>query len=262
MTVSIYQVGGNDSKPISTDAKVLINDWQALRESLEKNTSLVKGRSVPDISPSPVGLLSDRQLNDGLYGPWQNFFKLKLSAYATITKIRFMQIITQDDTFKDSENAYPKDVLQKFSVTDLDKMQKLLDDQVHLHYQQWQEQIQRWNLPLITHLTENEIPLSDIEIKEFQDQEPLSELLDRFTDLHIEITKPKIIDFEAYFRLKIHLAVHSSLSRRHQSHEHHEIQKIYKKLKNDFTTINHDEKNLLATQTLETKKIIEPLDKI
>src|SRR3990172_7734791 len=113
-----------DSKQMSTDAKVLINDWQALRETLEKNTTFVKGKSPSDTTISAGGLLSDRQLNDALQGPWQNFFKLKISAYATITKIRFMQIVSQDDVFKESKNTYPKDILQKIAITDLDKMQK------------------------------------------------------------------------------------------------------------------------------------------
>jgi hypothetical protein len=141
-------------------------------------------------------------------------------------------------------------------------MQKTLDDQTQLHYQQWQEQIQQWQQQLITNLTAHDTQLSDIEIKEFQDQEPLSELLARFIDLHIDISKPEVMNFEEYFHLKTHLTIHSSLSRRHQTHENHEIHKILKKLKKDFSAINKDEKELLTQQQLETDSVIEPITKI
>lgn len=247
---------------LSTDTKVLINDWHALSEIIEKNTAYIKGTPLSETSSTTQGLLSDRQITDALQGPFQNFFKLKMTAYSAITKVRFMLVVTQDETFKNSKNTYPKETLQKTAITDLDKMQKNLDEQLNAHYQQWQELIARWQQQLIAGLEENDIPLSDIEIKEFQDQEPLSELYARFTDLNIEMKTPEIVDFDEYFHLKIHLAIHSSLSRRHKTHEHHEIHKISKKLKSLFSTITKEEKNLLTTQSQETSKVIEPIAKI
>lgn len=238
--------------PISTDAKILLNDWQALHEVIEKNTT-----------PANDGLLSQHQVNDILQGPLQNFFKLKMAAYATIAKVRFMLIVTQDETFKSNKNTYPTEALKKISVADLDKMQKALDDQTHAHYQQWQDTINQWQQQIIMSLSaQDSNQLSDIEIKEFQDQEPYSELFARFVDLHIDIAQPATLDFEEYFRLKTHLTLHSSLSRRHQTHEAHEIHKHLKKLKKDFSAIKKDDEALLATQQQETNRIIESIIKI
>lgn len=248
----------------STEAKVLINSWQSIRNIIKEHTTLVKKQDATnDGSESP--LLSDQQLNDAFNGPYQHFIKQKLSAYAKLGFLRLQLTIHQDDSLRSPHHnetkVIPTATLEKHSINDIDKMQSELDELTNNQHQQWQEQIKAWQQQLIMSLTAIDVPLNDLEIKELQDKEPLSELFDRFTVLNLEPIKLAKTDFdyEKYLRLKVNLAVYSSLSRRHQSHTENEIEEIIKKLKNDFDQINQQEKKLLEEQNAATLKIIDSI---
>ena len=250
---------------LSTDAKVFINNWQAIRKIITEHTTLVKKSQNETEQRTSSSVFSDQQITDALTGPYQQFIKRTLSAYAKLTFLRLQLTIHQDDSLKSPHHrdteVIPSKILEKQTLSDLDKIQSQLDVLTQEHHQQWQEKIKTWNKQLTATLTKLEIPLNDIEVKELQDKEPLSELLDRFTELNIELPKLGKSDFnyEKYLRLKTELAIRSSLSRRHQSNTKDDVQAIIKKMKNDFTQIEQQEKTLWTEQNNATLKIIDPI---
>lgn len=252
---------------ISTDAKVLINDWQVLHNLIETHTQLTTSKIDETKAITLTTLLSERQLTDALTGPYQQFFKQKLSAYSAIAKLRLELSMRQDDSLKvelndDQEtNSAFNSLVEKYSVSDINKMQSELDQLTHEHDGQWNTQLNQWNQQLLASLTASQIPLNDIEIQEFQDNEPLSELIGRFTDLNIDLPKLDFpnFTFECYLKLKLELAIRSSLNRCHKAHESSDISHMLKKFKDDFAHINQQEKELANKQKAETQKIVQPI---
>lgn len=246
-----------NNKFIPTDTKILINEWQTLHDKIVENAQLVKIKKTEEASSS---LLSEQQLNDALNGPLQYFFKQKLKAYATISKVRLLLTTTQDDIFKNNphDKVSLKD-LEKINTAELDKMQQTLNELTKAHYQQWQEKRKSWDQQLTLAMTANNISLSEIEIKELKDKEPLSELMDRFIDLNIKMPSIEKMDFEQYLRLKVYLTIRNSLSRQQEPHDDEAITKLVKKLNREFNQIHQEEKQLIKTQRAETEDIIKSL---
>lgn len=252
---------------ISTDAKVLINDWQTLRNLIVTHTQLTTQQAPPSESSALTTLLSERQLTDALTGPYQQFFKQTLSAYAAITKLQLELNLQGDDTLKikaDDEqetNAALKELIGKYSLSDVNKMQSDLDQLTNDHNEQWHAQLTQWHQPLLNSLTTHKIPLTDIEIKELQDNEPISELIGRFKDRNFDLPLLNFSDFsfEHYLQLKLELAIRSSLNRRHEAHDSADITRILKKFRVDFTQIKQQEKALLDKQKTATKEIVKAI---
>ncbi|ACJ18370.1 hypothetical protein [Coxiella burnetii] len=244
---------------ISTDAKILINDWQNLHDKIVENATYIK--ESKKVNETASTLISDQQLEDALKGPLQSFFRQKLSAYATLSKIRLLLVTTKDEIFKKNprEDAPPKAILEKITSAELNKIQQTLNELTKSHYQQWQEKRESWNKLLIMALTVNGITLSEIEIKELKDKEPLSELKNRFIDLNIPFPSTKLMNFEHYLRAKVYLATRSSLSRQQQPHDDNIITKFLKKLNNEFNQIHKEETELIKAQQNETQEPLKPL---
>lgn len=251
---------------ISTDAKVLINDWQALHNIIEAHTQLTTAKRKDTASNLLTTLFSERQLTDALTGPYQRFIKQKLSAYATIARLRLELTIKQDDSLKIKEdeqqiNPVLGSLVEQYSTNDINKMQSALDQLTNEHDEQWQAQLDQWHQQLLTSLTANNMPLTAIEIQEFQGKEPLSELIACYTDLNLDVPKLNFSDFkfEQYLKLKLELAIRSSLNRRHEAHTTADINRLLKKFKSEFEHIRQQEKTLLDQQHAETQKIIQPI---
>ncbi|OGO93325.1 MAG: hypothetical protein A3F41_01310 [Coxiella sp. RIFCSPHIGHO2_12_FULL_44_14] len=243
---------------LSTNAKILINEWVTLRGILLKHTTTTKESANLSATSVPT-LLSDRQLDDALSGPYQGFIKQKLSAYASLGLRRLRLTLQQDEILQsEAENKETPVSEEKYTLADLDKMLSALNQLTVAHHEQWQTLLHEWDQSMITSLTQHDIPLSDIELKEWQEKAPLSELQDRFTALNLESPHPRKpeMNYADYYRLKAMLSIVSSLSRRHQAHTLTEINHVIKKLKSDFNHIQQQEKNLLETQLQETEKII------
>ncbi|WP_423062327.1 hypothetical protein [Candidiatus Paracoxiella cheracis] len=257
----------NTDSFISTDAKVLINDWQALHKIIEAHTQLTTEQLEGDHSSSLTTLLSERQLTDALAGPYQKFFKQKLSAYATIVKLRLEITLQEDESLKipdddaQETNSTFKALLEKYTLNDLNKIQAELDQLTNEHNEQWETQLAEWNQQLLMSVIANQIPLTNIEIEAFKDKEPLSELINLYNDLNIDLPKLDFADFnfEQYLKLKLELVIRSSLHRRHEAHELTDISRIMKKFKSDFATIHQQEQQLVEKQKVDTQRIVEPI---
>ena len=214
--------------------------------------------------------MSNRQLNDAFNGPYQHFIKEKLSAYALIAKLRLQVTVNQDESLKikatdlDDTNKIPSQLVDKYSLADLEKMQSNLNELTKEHHRQWQDQLSQWNQEIISSLTAHDAPLTEIEIKELQDKEPPSELQNRLTELNLDTSDLNKADlnYGKFLKLKINLAIQSSLSRRHKPHTQTEINQIIKKMKPVFNSINQQEKKLIKKQKEETSNIVGPISSI
>jgi len=251
---------------ISTDAKVLIKNWQVLYKLIEAHTQTIEQHNNTE-SGSFSNLLSERQLRDALSGPYQRFFKQKLTAYATIGKFLLEMNMQQDDSLKaharEHEKVNPKlaQLLEKYSISDINSMRSDIDKLTEDHNEQWETQLSEWNQQLLATMTSNKIPLTDIEIDAFKEKEPLSALIRRYTDLNIDLPKLDYTDFnfEQYLKLKLELAIRSSLHRRHEAHESTNINRLIKRFKNKFAKIKQQENELLKKQQVETREIVQTI---
>lgn len=238
----------------STDAKILISQWKTMQEKIINSIKPIKQFNTE----KEQFLLSDQQLYDTLNGPLQAFFKQKLTAYSCLAKARLYLVLTKDDLFKNKIEKNLNKELIKISNENLIEIEKNLNNLTNIHYNQWQKKQEIWVEKLILALKNKNISLSEIEIKELKYQETSSELINRFIDLNIHtIPSSTSKNFESYYRLKIYLTIHSSLSRQQQAHDNLTINKLSKNLNTEFKEIHDKETELIKTQWVETKDVIK-----
>lgn len=265
----------NHDNIISTYARTLLSDWPVLASLIVKHSTPVKQvmqQSESDISSSP-DILTEQQIREALNGPYQNFFKDKFKAYATIMRLQTELNIQKEESLKEGlepaaagatgeATKIPPQLLAKTTLQDLQNLQRQLDELTLEHNQQWEESLEGWSYAIINHLTSSGMPLSDFEITEILDKEPISELMARTIELKIELVKYKTdeMNFERYLAIKAQIAIQNGLSRQHKPHGPHEIKHILKNLKSDFASIHREEKNLFAEQQAATEQIIKPIN--
>ena len=68
---------------ISTYAKSLVADWSVIHNFIKEDTIWIKDR----LHSNSASILTTKQINDALNGPFQTFFRTHLKAYALISKI-------------------------------------------------------------------------------------------------------------------------------------------------------------------------------
>lgn len=255
----------NENNIPLTTAKALLNDWQALRDIIAQImcTQKEKQEKVNEDSAYLFKLLSDRQIDDAFHGPFHPLIHHLTQAYSLITQIRTRLIITQDDNLKsraqDSGFDLPENLNKEINAAALDKKQRELDEAARHQFQQWQELMGKWQQNFVMQMTTNDIALSEAEIDEMQQTEPVSELTDRFTDLKLEAPKMKKQNYTLsdYLNLKIILIVHSALSRQHITHIDEELQKLLKQLKPHFKALSQEEDELIKQQETEIKILMK-----
>ncbi len=252
-----------------TTAKVLINEWGAIREVIEEISTLLKDKQSEDSDTfveAPVNLLTDQRVNDSIDGPYQTFIKKTLSAYSAINNVRMQVTFTQNENLNiknvaPAESDLPKEVLKNFNAAMLDKLQHELDTLTRENFKAWQEMIYNWQQNISLGLTMADVALSELEIKELNDLEPLSELEARFADMKLDM--PKIaktgLDFKQYLTMKANLCIHSSLSRQHKEHKPTDISSTLKKIKDTFKQIAQEEKELIQSQNDAINQVISTL---
>lgn len=239
---------------VPTTLKLLINEWAPLKELiLQEIHDTQPAEDKPD---SP--LLSDQVILDLVFGPMKAFFKPALTAYGLLAQVRMTLSLEQNENFKYPRTPLPPR-LSKLTLSDLEDIQKTLNQFCQTQYQKWRSQLKEWNQKFVFHLSSENIHLSNIELQDLQQELTLSGLKRRFIDLQIEQPSWENLDFEKYFRAKIYLIVHSSLSRRHQPHDSSAIQKALKKLKTVFSMIRTEEKMLIQSQKQEYTELLGPI---
>jgi len=245
---------------VPTSAQLIINEWLGLREVLSQITTPIqdKQNDVPH-------LLSETQISDGFHGPFHPMISQIFSLYATIGKMKVRQIIIQDDNIKphirELNTNLSDDINLDLNVAALDKTLKQLDSLAKKQLQEWQENIDHWQQQLVMQLTFGGINLSELEIKELSQLDPLYVLVNRFTHLHLELpkTNSEHYTFAEYFKLKAILCVHSALSRQFKPHGMPEIEKILKNIKTEFDDIEEKAAELIETQEQATQELMQTL---
>lgn len=253
------------TKPFaSTTNLALINEWPSIRSIIATNASTIATKQKLDVEAfeNLMPLISAEQFDDAVRGPLHPFINKLLSTYALIAKVKLKLIISQDENLgphiRNQEVDLPDSInIKETNQAALDKMRYNLDELAKEQHQHWQEQIEGWGQQLVMQLTMNDISLSEMEINSLSQLETRSELEAQFTDLHLDLPKLKNdrLYFADYFRLKVILAIRSSLSRQHKAHELADIQKLLKIVKNDFKQISQQEREIITKQHQEIDQI-------
>jgi len=255
-----------DEKIIGTHARITLSDWHVLAKLIAKHSAFIKDRPQQEETEteSTPSALSQREIDDAFNGPLQQFFKQASTAYSAIARVRIHLNMREDEAFKDKradipeEDKVPENILEQTSISDLNKIQNQLDDLILTHGDYWEQCFEAWNNHMLQRLSDIGLTLSDIEIKEFYDPEPVSELRDRFISLNIPLPKMKKsgMNVSTYLTLKSDIAIQSALSRQHLPHQQADIQKFLKQLKTDFSNIQKQEEDISAEQKSEITQII------
>ena len=241
----------------STYAKNLLADWALISELISKKTAWIKETiQQTDDEQKNTRLLSERQLNDALNGPFQAFFKMHLNAYMQMTKLETALTIAKEEFFKDSEHpvditfGIPESILTTTDLSSLKESREQLNQLTQKHHTELETTVQAWVQELLAAFEPNNVPLSKIEIEDFTANQPISELQDRF--LNLKVTLPSLkktdLDFQQYFRLKITLAIHSALHRMQLPNTDKDIEQALKTFQPILKTVGKAEEKLMAEQ--------------
>ncbi|MDF1653736.1 MAG: hypothetical protein P1U34_01380 [Coxiellaceae bacterium] len=250
---------------IPTYTRVMISDWSNIARFIIEHARLMKDKVNPDENQQNH-VPSETQVNDALNGPFNGFIHECISAFAKIARVRIEHTRKDSDFFiseatENNPSDIPERLLKQTSSAECDNLTKQLNDHVAGLVQQWRDAANHWVTQVQQQLMSQDLPLSEIEITELKDDEPLSDILDRYTELKVAQPKlPKDMDFAVYYKLKATLAVHSVLSRQQKPHTPDDIEKLIKPLKKLFKMITDEQKQILTSQQAEIAEIIAPVD--
>ena len=249
---------------LTTYTRAVLSDWQVLAGVIVQHTQLLEDvKKNGDKPPVIPNLLTDQHITDSLNGPYSAFVSQKMRAYAAIGRLKSEHIIQENELFKEGssnpiESQLSPQFLSSYSLANLNAMQKQLNQLTAQHHSQWVDNHIQWNEAVAQALGNAGISLSEIEYNGLCDDEPISELLDRFIELKLELPKSRsnTDTFDGYLTLKAYLAVQSSLSRNQKSSTPDEVNKVLKSLKSLFNDMEKQQQKLLSTQLGETNNII------
>lgn len=257
-----------ESHFVGTYAKNLLADWSAISSLMIDRGQWVKETLEANEPSQPEkALLTDQKIDDALNGPYQQFFKTHLAAYAKISKLETAITLAKEDYFKEAEDAsdlslgLPSFLIERNDFSTLKNLKDQLNTAVKDHYKQWQEKEEEWKALIIAELKVVDLPFADVELQDLTINQPVSELNDRFINLKVVLPKlPKgPFDFQQYWMLKVVLATHSTLGRLHLPNNEKEIDEKLKLLRQAFKKIQDAEKALIDTQKEALKKLLAPI---
>lgn len=246
---------------ISSTAKMLINDWTALREIVGQVTLTRKAQHQPQDSSS---LLTDINLQDATQGPLSKWLKVLSAKYALLTRIKTQNVITNDDALKphilDRGMDIPTLNNPDINAAAVEKLQLQLDELARKQFSEWQTKIKEWQEMLVMQLMMHEVQLSELEIETFSYFETISELLEQFSEFKLEPPKFKgeYYNFSDYFKLKIILGAHSAWNRQHQAHNADAIDKLLKEFKSDLKDLSQQEAEFNTRFAKEIEQLVQP----
>lgn len=250
---------------IPTYVRLLCSEWTAINTLIIEHGTPMREK----IHGKREFLIPEESyLNDALNGPYQPFLETCLNAHARVARIRLELTLEENDLFKRGENVpsnparIPQKILKKCNLAECDNLTKKLSEHIQTYAGQWRESVHTWSLELQSALNQAGLKLTDIEIQHFNDDEPISDLHNRFIELKLEkpTYKREKKGFSAYFILKLTLAIHSILSRLQQPHGPSEIEPYLKSAKSPLEKIHQEETQLLNAQKTELNSLIAPVD--
>lgn len=259
---------------INTHSRIMIGQWNKLSQLVDKYSSPVKEQqaiensgdiddddffSLEEPTEEKPKVLSKDNIEEALRGPYQAFLHNIMASYALICRLRFELHIEKEDVFKGKraqlpkEDQLPKQKIDNLKFSQLDEAQQQLEQLCDDYYQQWHALIHQGIDQLTEQCAQQGCHFTELEIKEFHDEEPLSELKARFAEINLTLDP---VNFESmnvrdYLQLKSKLSLHNALNRQHQSSDEKTLQKLIKNLQKLFNNIAKQEKKLLAAQAKE-----------
>jgi hypothetical protein len=259
---------------ISTHAKIVLNEYRALKKLILHYSKQVRDQHHQDEEQQdskPFTLLTDNAINDAICGPFAPFLKQIISAYAAAAFTRQQLTVDNDDVLKNAAQKLDKftiietSLLKKTSLSEIDRLTLDLDKMTTEFAAEWQEQFDNWLAAALHELHQHEINLSEADQSEFHHAYPISELLDRCSDLKItppSFKKEQHCDFSSYFTLKLHIAIYNYLNQQHQTEVDKTTKQLLKKFKDLLSEVNNKEQALLKNHRQELDKLLEPIAEI
>lgn len=270
---------------IGTQARILITEWQAVAKLMVAHSVPAKEKPIANIedlenfdidslenltfstADELPNILSEKQIQTTLQGPFGSSIKIKLSAYAKIARLRLEMHLNKDELFKTRRIPIPEaeqiplKKLEKITVSDLEKKQTQLDQLTEEHDQEWKGFIENWTLRLVQYFSQSSLALTEREIKELNDDDIITEVLPRFIEVGLKLPKKDYpeISFTDYLYLKALLTTQSALSRQHLPHDDHEIQQRLKNFRPIMAQMEKQEQEMLAEQKNLTSAILADL---
>ncbi|MCH9770385.1 MAG: hypothetical protein K0U12_05845 [Gammaproteobacteria bacterium] len=251
---------------IDSYTRIAISGIKPLMDIINKHTAAPHQEEAEADQPT-ADILQSEQINDMLNGPYASFMQDKLDAYAKLIRLKLILNIDNSDNLKGARNNQllkeniPEKFLKKLENSKLKTIQKTLDELTTAHYQALQDFFQDACQKVMQGLRDAGIEFSVLEIAGFSEQETLTELLNRCTEMQIELPKidKQAFNFNSYLKLKSTMSIQSALSRQHEAHGKKEIEPYMKKLKNIFSEIDKTEQELLKTQAQETVTAVKEI---
>lgn len=268
---------------LSTQSRILLTEWQSLAKVIVAHSVASKEKPITNLEELESfdienlenitfstaeefpNVLSEKQINTALQGPFGALIKEKMSGYATIARFRLELHLNKEDMFKNKraplaeKEKIPEKKMSKINFSELDRMQKELDTKTIEHNQEWLDFIHEWTEALINYLIHANVKLTEREVQDLHTEDIATELLPRFRELGMTLPQKEYpsMSFADYLILKAELAVQSALSRRHLPHGHSEIQETLKNFKPHLTTMQNQEQQLLSLQQKTTAALLE-----
>ena len=246
----------------STYARTLISDWQIVKQWIQQHSiSALKEQHHAEETPP---ILNQEQLDEVSSGPYHTLIKNIYAAYAKIIYARQQLKMFTDEAFKDFQESHNSKLsdkqLEKIKASNLTDMQKALSSSFSEQTKAWETVIEQWQHAILSLISQYQI--TDREREEYTAYDPLSEILDRFKDLNLEVPKPnkKSMNFSTYLHLKTYLLIYSALSRQHMPHSQTDINAALKPLKNILSQIHQQDRELNEKQKSIFDSIIQPLE--
>lgn len=249
-----------------TTLKILVNDWSKLREIIANITKSKRAAPSPITeSDLSLALVSDDAIQDVFEGPYHALLRPLVESYALISKLRAYTVVTQDEALKPHVHApdtgIPSQYQKTVTAAVLDKLQRELDEVAQRHFSQWQAQQKEWQGQLLMQLTAADIALSDLEIGDLSNIEPLFELKINFQQHSLTLPKGKNqgISMSDYWRAKTLYVMHSALGRQLKPHTQADLDQQLKTFKPLFQQIEKQEATLQQQIKADAEAVIRKL---
>ena len=191
---------------IGTQARILITEWQAVAKLIAAHSIPAKEKPIANIedlenfdidslenltfstADELPNILSEKQIQTTLQGPYGSFIKEKMHAYARLARLRLEMHLSKDELFKSrripipESEQIPAKKLEKINLSDLEEKQKQLDQLAEEHDREWKEFIESWTQKLVQYFSQSNLALTEREIKELNDDDIITEVLPRFIE--------------------------------------------------------------------------------
>lgn len=244
-------------------AKCIVNHSTPLHEKPITNIEELESFDIENLENISLGtssedthILTEKQIHVVLQGPYGAFVKQKISHYAKIARFRLEIYLNGEELFKNKRTTLPAEdqinekKLKKINFSDLNTAHTQLEQILIEHDNEWTEFIKKWIGVLLEYLERTKLPFTDRETKELYDESLATEILPRFIELSMALPRKEYTEmsFSDYLILKAHLAIQSSLSRRHLSHEELDILDVLRNFKPQLEEMKTEETELLINQ--------------